>query len=218
MKVYGPRMSPFVRKVLAVLDMKSLAYEVENVMPGDSSPAFRAISPLGKVPGFTEGDLALADSTVICEYLDEQYPQASSLPAEPGLRARARWLEEYADTKLAELLGAGVFFERVVKPVFMKQEPDLARVEKTINDLLPPALDYLESQSPADGFFCGAFGRADISVVSAFINAEYAEYQVDASRWPKLAALIERVKTQPAFKAQLDAENVFVPALLGKTS
>ena len=49
-----------------------------------------------------------------------------------------------------------------------------------------------------------------------FINAGYGDYHADASRWPKLAALIERVKQQPAFKKQLDIENTFVPALLGK--
>lgn len=216
LKVHGVRMSPFVRKVLVVLDMKGLPYEVKDVMPGSNDPAFRAISPLGKIPAFEDGDVALVDSTVICEYLDDRYPQASSLPADPALRARARWLEEYADTKLAELLGGGVFYEVVVKPRMMKQETDQERVTKTINELLPPVLDYLETLSPADGFFCGEFGRADISVVCAFINAGYGDYHVDASRWPKLAALVERTKQQPAFAKQLAIEATFVPALLGK--
>jgi glutathione S-transferase len=206
MNVYGLRMSPFVRKVLCVLEIKGLAYEQINTTPQDTSAEFLAMSPLGKIPAFDDGALKISDSTVICEYLDEQYPAVPTLPKSTIDRARARWLEEYADTKLVELCGGGIFFERVVKPMFLKQPTDEAKVEMTINTLLPPVLDYLESQAPTTGFLFGTCGRVDISLANPLINAEYAQYQIDAIKWPKLAAFITRVKAVPAMAKLLKIE------------
>lgn len=205
MKVYGARVSPFVRKVLTVLELKALAYEQVDVFPGMTSPDYLKISPLGKIPGFEDDGLAVSDSTVICEYLEERYPTVATLPASPVERARARWLEEYADTKVVELCG-GIFFERVLKPMFFKQPTDDAKVQKNIDELLPPVQDYLESQLPKAGFLFGDFGRVDISVVGPFINASYADYVVDATRWPTLAAYVERVKQQPVVAKVLQLE------------
>lgn len=206
MKVYGARLSPFVRKVLTVLELKALPYEQVDVFPGAVSPEYLKISPLGKIPAIEDGELAVSDSTVICEYLDERYPTVPTLPALPAERARARWLEEYADTKVIELCGGGIFLERVVKPMFFKQPTDHAKVQRTIDELLPPVQDYLESQLPKEGFLFGAFGRADISVAGPFITASYAQYGVDAERWPTLAAYLERVKQHPSVAKLLQAE------------
>jgi glutathione S-transferase len=206
MKVHGLRISPFVRKVLAVLELKALPYEHVNHIPRDPTPEFLAMSPLGKIPAFEDGALKISDSTVICEYLEEQYPTVSTLPKQPADRARARWLEEYADTKLIEVCGPGLFFERFVKPKFLGLPPDAAKVEDTIANHLPPALDFLEQHVPASGFIYGELGRVDVSVVGPLINAEYADYFVDAKRWPKLAGFVTRVKAAPVMKKLLSLE------------
>lgn len=206
MKIHGVRLSPYVRKVLVVLELKALAYEQIDVFPGAMPPEYLMLSPLGKIPALEDGDVKLCDSSVICEYLEEQYPACTTMPASPADRARARWLEEYADTRLIELCGGGIFLERIVKPMFFKQEMDVEKVAKTIETLLPPVLDYLESQVPAENFLFGSFGKGDISLVSPFINAGYADYHVDAGRWPKFAAFIERVKAQPVVAKLLQKE------------
>ena len=205
MKVYGSPLSPFVRKVLVALQLKELEYEQDPVAPNALPPGYLKISPLGKIPAFTDGDLAIPDSTVICEYLEEQYPHPPLLPADNRQRAQARWFEEYADTRLVELLG-GLFFERILKPLFLQQPADEEKVRHTIDDPLPQAQDYLEGQLPAEGFLFGGIGLADISLVSPFINGEYARYRIDAARWPKLAAYIERIKEHPVVAGQLRAE------------
>jgi len=206
MKVYGARLSPFVRKVLTVLEMKALAYEQIDIYPRMVPPEYLKISPLAKIPALEDEGVALPDSTVICEYLDERYPTVPTLPASPAERARARWLEEYADTKVVELCGGGLFLERVVKPLFFKQATDDAKVEQTINELLPPVQDYLETQVPQTDFLFDSFCRADISLAGPFVNAQYARYKVDAARWPLLAAYIERVKAQPQVAKLLQIE------------
>lgn len=214
MKIYGALLSPFVRKVLVIADLKGLEYEHVNVIPGATPPGYEKISPLKKIPALEDGDLSLCDSTVICEYLEDQYPEIAAFPTDPKLKARARWLEEYADSKLAELLG-GIFFERLAKPMIMQQPTDEARVANIVEELLPPQLDYLEQLLPARGFVFDDFGIADISLASPFVNAAYGNFQLDEARWPTVAAYIGRVRSEPAVAAILVAEAEMMAAMAG---
>jgi glutathione S-transferase len=213
MKLLGVCASPFVRKVAVVLNLKGIDCEREDAMPGSID---KRISPLGKVPSLVDGNVALSDSSVICEYLEERYPAVRALPQGTADRARSRWLEEYSDTKLAELLGGGIFFERVLKKRLTGADCDEARVQNTINELLPPQLDYLEGQVPVDAFMFGATpGIADIAITTHFINASYAGYTPDPARWPRLAAYVQRVRAVPAVQKQLAVEAEFMKQALG---
>ena len=110
--VYGIPISPFVRKVLYVLEHNGVEYNVEPVTPMELPDDFHQLSPLGKIPAFSDADLNISDSSVICRYLDAKYGEPADQSLFPsGLveRARAEWFEEYADTKLVELMG-GLFF------------------------------------------------------------------------------------------------------------
>lgn len=213
MKLLGVCLSPYVRKVAVVINLKGLECEREDSFPG-SLP--RALSPLGKIPALLDGELAIADSSVICEYLDEQYPAVPTRPMAVAQRARARWLEEFGDSKLGELCGAGIFFERVVKKMLRGEDADETKVQDVIDKQLPPVLDYLESELPAEGFLFGAPGVADIAVTTHFVNAAYGGYTVDAARWPRTAAFIERVKALPAVQRQLAAEAVLMGQMAGR--
>jgi glutathione S-transferase len=117
-------------------------------------------------------------------------------PANPADRARARWFEELGGSRVAEL-AAGIFFQRFMRPMVLKQEPDEELVAKIIDRQLPPLLDYLEAQVPPQGFIFGAFMMADMSLMSPFVNAAYAGYEVDAQRWPVFTHFIARVKNHP---------------------
>ena len=79
-KLYGASASPYVRKVLAVLSIKQLPFEHIPQMPFVDDPDFRKISPLGKIPALEDGDLSVADSKVICQYLEEAYPAHPAYP------------------------------------------------------------------------------------------------------------------------------------------
>jgi glutathione S-transferase len=204
-KVYGVHGSPFVRKVLIALDIKGIPYEVVQQMPFSRDAEYLKINPLGKVPALVDDDLTLCDSKVICQYLEDAYPEVALYPKNPKARARAHWYEDLCAGRVAEL-ASGIFFQRFMRPFILKQEADEVLVAKIIDRDLPPMLDYLESQIPADGFIFGDFMMADLSVISPFINAGYAGYQVDAARWPAVAGLIARVKQQPQVKAVLELE------------
>src|SRR5207245_8843920 len=140
--------SPEVRKVLACINLKGLSYEVDPITPFFGSDEFERLSPLRRIPVLIDGDLSVSDSTVICEYLDEAYPGHALLPRNPKDRARARWLEEYADTRLGDLFIWGLFYQKVVHPLVWGEAGDQVRIETTLNEGLPAALDYLERQRP----------------------------------------------------------------------
>jgi glutathione S-transferase len=208
--LHGNSISPYVRKVLAVLKLKNLAFKQIHQMPFSADDEFKKISPLGKIPALQDGDASICDSRVICEYLDESYPQSSVYPSDPKDKAHARWIEELCGNQLTEQ-AAGIFFQRFMRPMVLKQETDEELVEKIINKRLPPLLDYMETQVPAAGFLFGAdIGVADISVVTPFINAGYADYQVDSARWPQLANFMTRVKDHPVMAELLHTEAVIM--------
>jgi glutathione S-transferase len=206
MKIIGSYVSPYVRKVLACLELKGLAYEIDPITPFYGGDGFERVSPLRRIPVLVDGDLTLCDSSVICAYLDEAYPQAPLLPADPKDRARARWLEEFADTRLGDVFIWGLFYQKVVHPIVWKQPGDQARIEKSLASDIPAALDYLETQLPADGFLFGDIGLGDIAVASFFRNAAYAGFEPDAGRWPRTAAYVARALAHPVFERLLAFE------------
>lgn len=192
MKIIGSYVSPYVRKVLACLALKGLDYEIDPITPFFGDEEFGRLSPLRRIPVLIDGDLSLCDSSVICAYLDDAYPDRPLLPASPADRARARWLEEYADTRLGDVFIWGLFYPKIVYPIVWDEPGDAARIEKTLSQDAPAVLDYLEGELPASGFLFGEIGLADIAIASFFRNAAYAGFAVDAGRWPLAAAFVAR--------------------------
>ena len=208
MKIIGSFVSPYVRKVLACMNLKSIEFEVDPITPFFGNDEFRRLSPLCRIPVLIDGDFSASDSTVICAYLDEAYPGHPLLPANPKNRARARWLEEYADTRLGDLFIWSLFYQRVVHPLVWGEPGDQARIDKAVSEDIPAALDYLEGEVPADGFLFGDIGVADISIASFFRNGAYAGFTVDAGRWPRTSAFVERTLAHPCIAALLPFEDV----------
>jgi glutathione S-transferase len=197
-RIVGTYISPYVRKVLACLHLKDLAYEIDPLVPFYGNEEFARISPVRRIPVLMDGDLTLADSTVICEYLDEAYGGAPLYPADPARRARARWLEEYADSRLGEALIWGLFNQRVINRFVWNQPPDEGRLARALEQDVPELLDYLEGEVPADGFLFGSIAVADVAIAAFFRNAAFAGFGIDSARWPLTARFVARVLDQPA--------------------
>jgi glutathione S-transferase len=101
-----------------------------------------------------------------------------------------------------------LFYQRVVKPLVWGEPTDEARVQKALDQDIPAALDYLEGELPAQGFLFGQIGVADIAIASFFRNAHYADYNIDASRWPRAATFIERTLGHSCLAMLLPFEDV----------
>jgi glutathione S-transferase len=214
--VYGAILSPFVRKVLMVLEHKQQSYHCERVLPFANSPSYAAKHPLRKIPAFEDEYITLADSSVICDYLENKYPQPALYPKTPVERAKALWLEEYADTALQQLLGPGVFFAKLVAPAMYGTPVDQQKIDHSLQQL-PPCLDYLERDVAGSGYLVGGeLSIADLSVASVFLNGYYAGFEVDAARWPKLAAYLQRLFAHPLFLKRIEQERPLLEGLTAK--
>ena len=200
MKIIGSYVSPYVRKVLVCMELKALDYEVDPITPFFGNDEFRRLSPLCRIPVLIDGALVLTDSSVIAEYLDEQFPGPRLLPKEPKERARARWLEEFADSRLGDVFIWGLFYPKMVHPRVWGEPGDQDRIERTLADDLPNALDYLEGELPDNGYLFGEIGLADIAVASFFRNGSYAGFVPDESRWPRTSRFVDLVLRHPAFQ------------------
>jgi glutathione S-transferase len=207
-RIVGSFVSPYVRKVLACLNLKGLDYEIDPITPFFGNDEFERLSPLRRIPVLIDGDLVLTDSTVICAYLDEAYPGAALLPADPKDRARARWLEEFADTRLGDVFIWGLFYQKIVRPLVWGEPGDADRIERTVNEDAPRALDYLERELPQSGFLFGEFGLADIAIATFFRNADYSGFTPDPARWPRVARFVGEALAHPAIASLLPLEDV----------
>lgn len=205
--VYGVSASPFVRKVRVCLAEKSLEYQLEPIFPGPQEPPdWRTKSPLGKVPAFSDGQHTLADSSVICAYLERVAPEPPFYPKDPYPYARALWFEEYGDGGLIPVVGPKIFFQRVVGPKFFGHTTDESVVTQAIEKELPPLFDYLEGQLTGDFLVGSHLTVGDVGVVSPLVNLRYAGVAVDARRWPRLADYVGRIMGRPSFAALIKEE------------
>ncbi len=200
-RVIGSYVSPYVRKVLVCLDIKRIPYELDPIVPFFGNDAFARVSPLRRVPVFVDDRITIADSTVICEYLEERYPEPPLFPREPQLRARARWLEEFADSRMGEVFIWHYFNQLVIKRSVWREAPDERILEKAREEEIPSILDYLERELPGHGFLFGTISVADVSIASFFRNAHFAGFAVDAVRWPKTASFVSHVLDHGSFAA-----------------
>jgi glutathione S-transferase len=207
-RIIGSFVSPYVRKVLACMNLKRLGYEIDPITPFYGNDEFERLSPLRRIPVLVDGDFHVSDSSVICAYLDEAYPQRPLLPPSPKDRARARWFEEVADTRLGDVFIWGLFYPKIVHPIVWGEPGDQTRIEQSLNRDIPSTLDYLERQLPAEGFLFGEIGLADISIASFFRNGAYAGFRIDAARWPCTSAFVERTLAHPCFADLLRFEDV----------
>jgi len=205
--LYGASASPFVRKVRVVLAEKKIPHERDDLVPFNVSAEYKKISPLGKILAWRDGDRTLADSSIICAYLERTHPEPRLYPADPYDYARALWFEEYGDSALVGVIGPKIFFQKFIRPRFFNQPADETVIQKAVNEELPPLLEYLEGQvGGGDGIVDGRFSIGDIGLGTQFVNLRHAGFGVDAKRWPKLARYVTALHERPSFKTLIDEE------------
>src|SRR5262249_9748488 len=159
--------------VLVTLHVKQISYDIDPIIPFMGDDRFSALSPLRRIPVLLDDQVTLSDSSVICQYLEDRYPLPPLYPHDVAQRARARWLEEFADTRMGEVFIWRLFNQVAIKPFIWGEEPDQTVLAKTLGEDIPQILNYLEAQVPAAGFLFGDFSIADISIGCFFRNAAF---------------------------------------------
>jgi glutathione S-transferase len=208
LKLYGVPQSPFVRKARIALEEKGLPYELEAPIPGQH--------PMGKMPVLRDGDFVVPDSSVICAYLERTHPSTRLYPEDAADYARALFFEEYADTAMTEGMGP-IVFERIVKPSFLGQPTDTAKLEQLLavaaerwfgkpatvtGQPIPAVLEWVESQLSADrDSVLARFSIADIALGAHLAWLGLAGFELDEERWPRTARYRRALEARPSFKA-----------------
>lgn len=210
-KVWGIPGSPFVRKLLVVLEEKGLPYTYKFVNIFPTPDGFEKINPMKRVPVLEIGEGEyLADTTAICLFLEREHPEPSLYPRDNRELAKAMMWEEYADTELALCFGMRLFRPLVVAQL-MGKTPDLERVKKTLREL-PAIYDTLSSRLDGREYFSGdTFGIVDISIATQFVNLKYAGFSPSPEHYPELAGFLERVLGRESFVGLLKREKLPPP-------
>ena len=201
------------QRVLWLLEELGLDYAIKPYQRDPKTmlapPELRAVHPLGKSPVISDGELTLAESGAIIEYLAERYGEGSLIPAH-GTPQRLRcnyWLHYAEGSAMPPLLLKLVFrrVETAPAPFFVKPvAKGIARkVQRSfIDPQLKLHLDYLEGELGKAEWFAGdAFSVADIQL-SFPLEAFAARGGLDSS-YPRLSAFLQRIHARPAYQRAL---------------
>ena len=202
MKLYSGPLSLFSRKVEIALHEKRLPFEREMVPFSQTKgyapkhPAVLAANPKGQVPVLIDGDLTLFDSTLIIEYLEDEYPAPPLFPSAPKERARCRLLELSADEILLPQVARLMYRTEPPDP-----DPERQRLRETEGRRAEAAiLDHygvLERRLEGSDYLCGNFSAADIAMFMVLLFAlRLKGPRLDAH--PAVAAWYARVGARPA--------------------
>lgn len=201
--IHGSSLSPYVRKVLIVLEYKNLSYKINVINPFIKTKELLDLNPLGKIPIYQEDEFILPDSKVICAYLDRQYPQNAIYPSEPKDYALSLWYQEYIHEKLAPEV-INVAYNLLIAPKFLNQPGDLSKVEQAFEKLIEP-LSYLEGLLQNKKYLVNeTFSIADITLFSFLINFRFTGHAIDEQKHPNLARYLAEIEKEAACKKVFD--------------
>ncbi|MEO1200172.1 MAG: glutathione S-transferase family protein [Pseudomonadota bacterium] len=190
--LYDFGLSPFAQKVKIALREKGVAFERRNGLTGDGVDELRRLNRRGEVPLLVDGDVTVADSRIILDYIDERWPEPPLLPADPGKRAQSRMLEELCDTEIEALI------YNLGELSFSEHGPAEARqaVAEFGSAELKRHQAELSKRLGDDAYFDGeTIGRGDISVLP-HMNASRVMRM--APEQDNMLAWLDRMNARPS--------------------
>lgn len=195
---------PFSRKVRVVLDEKSLEYERKVEKVWERRTEFLALNPAGDVPVLIEPDgTTIANSQVVCEYLEEVYPTVNLLGSDPVQRSETRRLVSWFDVKFNREVTDNLVGEKLMKSVLKMGEPHGPSV-RAGHANIHYHLDYIGFLTEKRTWLAGDdFSLADIAAAAHLSCVDYIgdvpwEEHEAAHKW------YTRVKSRDSFKPLLE--------------
>jgi glutathione S-transferase len=202
------------QRVLWLLEELGLPYEIEQYQRDAETmlapPSLLKVHPLGKSPVLTDGEITVAESGAIVEYLVERYGNGRLSPAAgtPERRRYTYWMHFAEGSAMPPLL-LKLIFDRIPTlkmPFFAKP---IARgisskvLERMVLPNLKRQLDFMEDELSRSTWFAGSeFSAADIQM-SFPLEAAAQRAGLDAGR-PHLMAFLKRIHERPAYKKALE--------------
>jgi glutathione S-transferase len=197
MKLYWHPFSVFPRRVRIALREKAIPCEEVVVdLPGGAlkAEAFLRLNPFGQVPVLEDGDLVLAESVAILEYLEERHPTPALLPRDVAARARVRELMLWSNGYLAPA------WKAVVAPIL---STDVRAGDPSVQAgraALERYLDVLDAKLGDATWLAADYSLADVCH-APFVTTLTMMGAGDVLRArSRLAARVERLATRPAVR------------------
>lgn len=201
------------QRVLWLLEELGLPYEIVRYQRDARTmlapPALRAVHPLGKSPVITDGEITVAESGAIVDYLLERYGEGRLQPP-PGTPAqlRYRYWMHYAEGSLMPLLVMSLIMSRIAPGTPAPLRP-LARMivggvhKGFLGPNLATHLGWVDDELARHPWFAGEdFSAADIQM--SFACEAAAARGGPGARYPHIAAFLERIHARPAYRRALD--------------
>ena len=196
-KLYTFPLSSNSRKVRIALLEKGLEFERVNVdlSKGEQkNPEYLKIHPFGLVPALDDEGFVVYDSTIINEYLEDEYPYPPLMPEDSERRARARLMEDFHDNHFNPACVR--MFRELRKP---EAERDSKIIEQAGADLAI-CFDRIEKELESGEYLAGSFSLADIAFMPNIDALERLQIQMDP-KYKNIIAWIARLKARPSFAA-----------------
>ena len=195
MKLYQVEKCPFAHRARIVLEEKKLPHEVVFFARGKRPAELESLSPDARSPTLFDGETRVWDSLVVCEDLDERYPDEPMLPRDPALRARARLLMKEVDTKLVPL--SRPILDELVKK---SGAPDEGKIAEAVGRVRA-GLGAWQARLEGSQFVLGSdFTLADIALFTPIVELTSVLGERDdiLSGFSLLRTWRDRVATRPS--------------------
>ncbi len=201
--LYHLWLSPYSRKVRVMLKEKNLDFEMKVEKVWQRRPEFLALNPAGTVPVLVEENGAvIADSGVICEYLEESYPERPLIGASALERAEVRRLVCWFDQKFGREVSDNLFGEKIMKRFLGRGEPNSSAIRAGYANI-QYHLEYIGWLTERRRYLAGvSFSLADIAAASHLSALDYIG-DVPWDAYPPAKDWYARIKSRPSFRPLL---------------
>jgi glutathione S-transferase len=201
--LYHLPLSPYARKVRLVLAEKRLPFELRPEMVWERRQEYLEINPAGTVPTLVEeSGLIIPDSTVICEYLDEVYPDNKLLGGSVAERIEIRRLAAWFDGKFAAEVTQNLYGEKFLRRLTRRGNPDPSAI-RTGYTALRYHLDYISWLSETRKWLAGStLSVADFAAAAHLSTLDFIG-ELDWSVAPAAKDWYARIKSRPSFRGVL---------------
>ncbi len=201
--LYHLPLSPFSRKVRLALSEKRLPFEMRVEKVWEHRPDYLEMHAAGTVPCLVEENgLVVPDSGVICEYLDEAYPDTPLLGRTLAERIEIRRLVAWFDQKFGHEVTRNLLGEKFMKRLLGRGNPDATAIRAGYANLRQH-LDYLGWLAETRQWLAGeSLSIADFAAAAHLSSLDFVG-DVDWSVSPPAKEWYARVKSRPCFRGIL---------------
>lgn len=201
--LYHLPLSPFARKVRLVLAEKRLPFELRVEKVWERCPEYLELNPAGTVPTLIEDNgLVISDSGVICEYLDEAYPDSGLMGRTLAERVEVRRLAAWFDGKFASEVTQNLVGEKFMRRLAGRGNPDPAAI-RTGYVALRYHLDYIGWLAETRKWLAGGtMSLADFAAAAHLSSLDFIG-DVDWNLSAPAKEWYARVKSRPSFRPLL---------------